>query len=265
MITLLTDFGPGSEYVGALHAVIAAACPRADRIDLSHDIPAGDVRFGALVLARLLPLTPVGVHLAVVDPGVGSARLPVALRCADGRVLVGPDNGLLQPASERFGVERAIALTDAAFHRPAAAATFHGRDIFAPAAAYLAAGGDLDALGPVIEPAQLVACELPRGDAEPGRLDARIAGADRFGNVELFASADDLALAFPDGAAVTVTSAAASLACVVGRTFADVAPGAGLVHVDSHGHAAVAISGGSAQETLIVGPGDRITIRLDDR
>jgi S-adenosylmethionine hydrolase len=191
VVALLTDFGAGSEHVGALHAVVAAACPGADRIDLAHDLPAGDVRAGALSLARLAALLPGAVHVAVVDPGVGTDRRAAAVALAGGGALVGPDNGLLGPAAAALGAVAAVALVPP----PGAAATFHGRDLFAPAAARLAAGEPLAALGEPFDPATLVAPDLPPPRVEPGRLSAEVVGVDRYGNVQLLAGAEHLAAA----------------------------------------------------------------------
>ena len=261
-ITLLTDYGPGTEHVGALHAVLAARCPGVVRIDLAHDIPPGDIRFGAVVLARLVRLAPVGVHLAVVDPGVGTARRAVAVSMPDGRFVVGPDNGLLGPVCRAFGAQRAVELTSPDHRIEPVAATFHGRDVFAPAAAHLAAGGRLADLGPTVPVASIVQPDLPAARVARGRLEAMALGADRFGNLQLCAGPHDLARAFPGGIGVVVKRGSGSLACRLGSTFADVAEGAGLVHLDSHGHVAVAIRGGTAAERLAVEAGAWLTIEV---
>ena len=138
VVAFLTDFGAGSEYVGALHALIARDCPDADRVDLAHDIPPGDVRGAALALARLVVLIPGAIVVAVVDPGVGTARRAAAVALDGGGALVGPDNGLLAPAAVALGARAAVALAPPP---PAIPATFHGRDLFAPAAAPVSPGG----------------------------------------------------------------------------------------------------------------------------
>lgn len=264
-ITLLTDYGPGTEHVGALHAVLAAGCPGADRIDLTHDVPPGDVAFGALVLARLVPLAPAGVHLAVVDPGVGTSRRALAVRCADGRFIVGPDNGLLAPLCDALNAREAVALTNPEYHRPRVAATFHGRDVFAPVAAHLASGVPLGALGDAVDPAGLTRRRLPAAASDPGRLAASVAGIDRFGNVQLFATPSELNRAFPEGAAVTIASESARLAATVARTFGDVASAQGLVHLDADGHVAVAIRDGNAARILGIVGGDSLVIHASAR
>jgi S-adenosylmethionine hydrolase len=258
VVALLTDYGPGSEHVGALHAVIARACPEADRIDLAHDIPPGDVRRGAVVLARLAPLVPAAaILLAVVDPGVGSDRRGVAIALRAGGALVGPDNGLLALAADRRGAARALALAAPLD----AAATFHGRDVFAPAAAALAAGAEL--MGQPVELSGLVRPDLPPPRAVPGRLEAVVLGADRFGNVELLAGPEDLERAGRrPGDAVTVTPAGggAAHAATVARAFSDLAPGGLLVYLDGSGAVALAVNGGDAARLTGAAPGDAIVV-----
>jgi S-adenosylmethionine hydrolase len=258
VIALLTDYGAGSEHVGALHAVVARACPAADRIDLAHDIPPGDVRRGAVVLARLAPLLPPGaIVVAVVDPGVGGERRGLAIGLHAGGALVGPDNGLLAPAAGRLGADRAWALPTP----PGVPATFHGRDVFAPAAAALALGAA--PLGTPIDPAGIVRPHLPAPRVAAGRLEATVLGADRFGNVELLAGPEDLAAAgIGIGDAVRVDPAGAGPvhAATVARTFSDVPSGALLVHVDSSGAVAVALNGGDAAARLGAATGAPLAI-----
>lgn len=245
MITLLTDFGAGSEYVGAMHAVLAAGAPGVERVDLAHDIPAGDVRLGALTLARLAPLLPAAVHVAVVDPGVGGPRRAVAVALAGGGALVGPDNGLLAPAAGALGAAAAVTL-DAP---EGASATFHGRDLFAPAAARLAAGARLADLGAPLDPAQLLVPDLPEPLVAAGELAAPVVAVDRFGNLQLLARAGDLEQAgFTMGERIFAAVTDRRHPATVCRTFADAAPKGMLVHLDSHGMVAVAVNGGSAAQ-----------------
>ena len=257
MVALLTDYGPGSEHVGALHAVIAARCPEADRVNLAHDILPGDVRMGALVLARMAPLLPAAIHVAVVDPGVGTSRPMVAVALGEGGFLVGPDNGLLGPAALALAARAAVALEPP----PGTPATFHGRDVLAPAAARLAAGTRLSELGPPVDPAALRTLELPASHAAPGRLTAAAVGSDRFGNVQLMAGAADLgAAALAIGDRVEVDAGRGRHFATVARTFADVPPGALLVYLDSHGMVAVAASGGDAAARIGVAPGAQVVV-----
>jgi hypothetical protein len=256
-VTLLTDFGPHSEHVGALHAVLVAANPRLIRVDLAHDIPAGDVRFGAVVLARLSAHLPRAVHLAVVDPGVGSARRGIAIRLAGGGALVGPDNGLLGLAARAHGPLEVVVLPSTTTD----AATFDGRDVFAPAAAHLATGGDLRDLGAPVDLQGIHVPEIAPANVRRGVLRAEILGCDRFGNIQLAASAEDAAMAgLAIGQAVELTGPATDARARVGRTFADVAVGGLLVYVDSHGHLAVAENRGDAARRLGTRAGESLTI-----
>jgi S-adenosyl-L-methionine hydrolase (adenosine-forming) len=249
----LTDYGPGTEHVGALHAVAATIAPLSDRVDLAHDIPAGDIRWGAIVLERLVRLMPrQAVTVAVVDPGVGTERRPVAVELGWGRVVIGPDNGLLGLAADRLGATRAVHITSRDHMREPVSDTFHGRDVFAPAAAHVAEGVPLEALGPEIDPVSLQRPPLPAAQAAAGTLEALIAGVDSFGNLALWATADDLmAAGLVHGAGAWVSTATAGQSRArVGRTFQDVPRGALLVYIDSHGLVSVALNGGSAEERV---------------
>ncbi len=162
IVTLLTDYGRDDEFVGVCHGVIRSIHPDAQIVDVTHGITRYDVRHGAIVLRNTLPYMPVGVHVAVVDPQVGTERRAVALETADGRILVGPDNGLLSLAWERSGgVRLAVDVTRSPHRLEPVSATFHGRDLFAPVAAHLAAGAELADAGDPVEPETLTRLELP--------------------------------------------------------------------------------------------------------
>ena len=184
-VTFLSDFGLQDDFVGTCHGVIKRIAPEVEIIDITHGIPPQAVLQGALVLAKTVAYMPVGVHLAVVDPGVGGARRPVALRDAEGRVYVGPDNGLLVPAAERAGIEAANELANPAYALESVSRTFHGRDLFAPAAAHLASGVALDDLGPPLDPDALVRLDLPEPRLGETRIDATALYVDSFGNIAL--------------------------------------------------------------------------------
>jgi len=264
VITFLSDFGLCDEFVGVCHAVIARRCPRARIIDLVHGLPRHDVRAGARALRAALPYAPPGVHLAVVDPGVGAGRLAVALRVAqDDRILVGPDNGLLTVAAEVLGgVVEAVDIGDSPECLRPISATFHGRDVFAPVAAALADGVALAALGEPIAPDSLVRLALPRARRDGGTLIAHVLTTDVYGNVALDATAELAAAAgLVPGGELVVEFAGRSTTGQVGRTFADVAPGALLAYRDARGALALAINGGSAAEQLGVHPDDQLTLR----
>jgi S-adenosylmethionine hydrolase len=259
VVTLLTDYGPHSEHVGALHAVLVAADPGIVRVDFAHDIPLGDVRFGAIVLARLAVLLPGAVHLCVVDPGVGSDRRALAVRLADGGALVGPDNGLLGPAAAAIGAVAAVALPG----HSGTSKTFDGRDAFAPAAVRLALGVALDRLGAPVDPADIAAPPLPEPRISSGLLVAEVLGYDRFGNVELLARAEHaVAAGIRGGAQIEVHGPRGGHAAMVATTFGDVPRGSLLVYVDSHGYLSVAANGGDAAALLGAGAGATLAVAL---
>jgi len=257
VISFLSDFGLDDGFVGVCHGVIARIAPEARVIDVTHGIEPQAVLQGALVLADSLPYLPEGVHLAVVDPGVGSDRRAVAVRDRDGRVFVGPDNGLLVPAAERAGIDGAWGIENAAYRLERVSRTFHGRDLFAPAAAYVAAGVVPEELGPAIEPASLVRLDLPEAGIRDGEIHATVLLVDRYGNAQLNLSAAEVGQAgFAPGTRLGLGSRQAT---VVG-TFADAPAGELLLYEDSYGRLTIAISGGNAAETLSLRAGDDLTI-----
>ncbi|MEH1101658.1 SAM hydrolase/SAM-dependent halogenase family protein [Micromonospora sp. CPCC 205561] len=263
-ISLTTDYGLADGFVAACHGVIARLAPAARVIDVTHLVPPADVRRGAAVLAQAVPHLPRGVHVAVVDPGVGTARRGVAL-AAPGGLLVGPDNGLLIDAAAALGgVTAAVELTGREWLAPEVSHTFHGRDVFAPVAARLALGASLAGLGPAVDPDSLVRLPAPLLRREPDGFTAEVLAVDHFGNVQLAAPAD---LLDPLPARVRVlpgTGAGerptAGREAVHGRTFGDAPPGGLLVHADSAGRVAVAVNGGRAVDLLAVAPGDPLRI-----
>jgi S-adenosylmethionine hydrolase len=262
-ITFLSDYGLGDEFVGVVHGVIATICPEARVIDLGHGVPRQDVQAGALVLARALPYVPAGVHLAVVDPEVGARRRAVALRTADeGRLLVGPDNGLLTPAAERFGgVAEAVEISASPWRLEPVSATFHGRDVFAPVAARLACGAPLASAGAPLEPGELVTLDRTRPRQEEESLVAHVVGTDTYGNAVLDATHGDLLeRGLRLGDAVAVRTATRRVRGVIARTFSDVAAGGLIVYEDAGAALALAINGGDAAALLGVRPGDEVRL-----
>ena len=252
LVTFLSDYGLEDEFVGVCHGVIASIAPDARVIDVSHAVPRHDVRAGALMLRHAVPYAPPGVHLAVVDPGVGSDRRPVALRAADDRLLVGPDNGLLLPLAERLGgVVEGVDVTHSPFRLEPVSATFHGRDVFAPVAAHLAAGRALGEAGTPLDPAELVALELPEPRLQDGVLVAHVVWLDRFGNAQLDVP-HELAIQWGArlGDRLVVEVAGEHRPAQYARTFADVPEGATLVYEDAARMLAVAVNRGSAAEGL---------------
>ena len=174
VITFLTDFGLQDDFVGTCHGVMARIAPDARVIDVTHGIPPQAILQGAIVLQNTTPYMPVGVHLAVIDPGVGGDRRAVAVRTADGRTFVGPDNGLLMLAADALGIEAAHELTDVRFRLPNVSRTFHARDVFAPAAAYLAAGVAISELGPPVDPVDLVRVVMPVPEVRKSQVSATV-------------------------------------------------------------------------------------------
>jgi S-adenosylmethionine hydrolase len=263
IITFLTDFGLDGA-VATCKGVMLGICRDAQIIDVAHSIRKYAIRDGAFLMRFALPYVPVGVHVAVVDPGVGTARRPVAVLADRGDVLIGPDNGLLLPAADALGgVRDARALTNRALWLPATSSTFHGRDIFAPVAAHLAAGdAAFTDVGEAIEPGDLVRLPEPAASVSEGALDTVVTYVDSFGNLRLAGGRDELGTAFgamDDGTPLIVEFGALMDATPVreatryGSTFGSVPPGASLVYVDSLGNLAMADNQGSLATRLGVG------------
>jgi S-adenosyl-L-methionine hydrolase (adenosine-forming) len=262
-VTFLSDFGLQDDFVGTCHGVIKGIAPEAQIIDLSHGIPPQAVLQGALVLANTLPYMPSGVHLAVVDPGVGGARRPVALRDADGRFFVGPDNGLLVPAAERAGISAAHELANPAYALPTLSRPFHGRDLFAPAAAHLATGVPLDELGPPLGVDALVRLDLPEPEVGQSRIAATILYVDNFGNIALNLDRGHVdRVGLVPGTQVELELAGERVFAVAARTFADARVGDIILYEDSYRNMSVAISGGNAAELLQAQAGQSIRINV---
>jgi len=264
VITFLTDFGLQDGFVGTCHGVIATIAPDARVIDVTHGIRPGHVLQGALVLANTLAYMPRGVHLAVVDPGVGSGRRPLALRDREGRLYVGPDNGLLLPAADRFGgVAEAHELANADYSLQPVSRTFHGRDLFSPAAAHLAAGLALDELGPPVDPDELVRLDIPQPEVGQNRLRTVALGVDRFGNVALNLRREHLEhVELAAGTRIEVVCRGDRFYAVFARTFDDAPRGSLLLYDDSYGSLALAVSRGSAAQLLRVEEGGEIVLDL---
>ncbi len=263
IVTFLTDFGLEDDFVGTCHGVIKKIAPEAEIIDITHGIRPGRILQGALTLANTLPYMPLGVHLAVVDPGVGSARRPLALRDGEGRVYVGPDNGLLLPAAERAGITEAYELANPSYALSPVSQTFHGRDLFAPAAAHVAGGVSLSELGPPIAVDALIRLDVPDPEVEPSRLRGTVLAVDRFGNVSLNLTREQLESAgIVPGVRVELSARGQQYFAVAARTFADARRGELLLYEDSYSNLAVAVSRGSAASLLGIEEGDAIQIEL---
>jgi S-adenosyl-L-methionine hydrolase (adenosine-forming) len=253
-ILFLTDYGLEDEYVGVCHAVLARMAPDAPVIDVTHGIPPRDVLAGALALAAAALHAPhEAVYLAVVDPGVGTDRRAVALQ-AGGALLVGPDNGVLGLAAGALGgVTHGVAIEAERVARGPVSATFHGRDVFAPAAALLASGASLGDLGPEIDPSTLVSVEPEEPLVGPGRLGTSVLGVDRFGNLRLAARPEHLG-AVGLGDDLVLLSGADPVPLRRVRTFEDLGEEEIGLLEDSGGWLAVVRNGGSAARSLELGP-----------
>ena len=246
--------------------MIKRIAPDAEVIDITHGIAPHNVLQGALVLASTLPFMPEGVHLAVVDPGVGSDRRAIALRGSDGRLYVGPDNGLLAYAADKLGgIEEVVELANAAYRLEPVAHTFHGRDVFAPASAHLAAGVELKELGPAIPAADLVRIDVPAPGIGKRRIRATVLSVDRFGNVQLNLTRDDLAqVGIEAGSRLEVEVGFERYYAATARTFAEVNGGEIVLYEDAYWNISLAINRGSAAEMFGVGAGDQLKISAVD-
>jgi S-adenosyl-L-methionine hydrolase (adenosine-forming) len=264
-VTFLTDFGLEDDFVGTCHGVMKRIAPDSQIIDITHGIRPGHVLQAALTLANTLPYMPAGVHLAVVDPGVGTGRRPLALRDAEGRVHVGPDNGLLLPAAERFGgVVEVHELANPEYALDSVSRTFHGRDLFSPAAAHLSLGVAPGELGPPVDPEELVRLDLPEPEVGQSRIRATVLGVDRFGNIALNLSREHLdAVEIVPGMRVELAARGNRYYAVAARTFADAPTGELILYEDSYRSVAVAVSRGSAAAVLGVEEGAEIVLQID--
>jgi S-adenosylmethionine hydrolase len=214
------------------------------------------------VLANTLPYMPEGVHLAVVDPGVGGERKPVALAGNDGRFYVGPDNGLLLVAAERLGgVEAAVELTNDEYRLHPVSTTFHGRDVFAPAAAHLANGVPLAEFGPALEPAKLERLEVPKAHVGTRRVRATVLNVDRFGNVQLNLTNEDLEqVGIVPGTTVEVEAGFERYYAIAARTFVEVRRGDIVLYEDAYRNIALAINQGNAAEMFTARVGQELRL-----
>jgi S-adenosylmethionine hydrolase len=246
-ISFTTDYGLEDGFVAACRGVIARLAPRVQVIDVTHAVPPQRIRQGAAALAQTVDYLPDSVHLAVVDPGVGTTRRNVVVVTGRG-LLVGPDNGLLPPAAEELGgVTGAFELVNPELRLRTVSATFHGRDVFAPAAAHLALGVPPEEFGPPVH--DLVRLPDPMVAVLPGKLVSEVLTVDHFGNIQFAAKFGDLTAASIIGTA-TVHCGRTTLTVAIGRTFADVSPGTAVLFDDSAGQLALAINGGSAAAVL---------------
>jgi S-adenosylmethionine hydrolase len=266
-VSFLSDYGLEDEFVGVVKAVIRGIAPGAAVLDITHQVPPHDVRAGGLTLARTMQYLPPGVVLAVVDPGVATDRKAVAVEVggtpdADEEepraVLVGPDNGLLAPAvALAGGARRAVALTNEELHLPAPGPTFAGRDVFAPVAAHLCNGVELDELGEPVDPELLVPGILPLSRIEDGGVECEVLWVDRFGNAQLNVDPSEIDNL---GSPVVLRMGERSRTAVRAGAYAELGPGQVGLLVDSYGLVAIALDRRSAADELRLSPGDAVRI-----
>jgi len=269
IITFLTDFGLDGA-AATCRGVMLSICRDAQIVDIGHTVRKYAIADGAWILRASLPFMPVGIHVGVVDPGVGTERRPIAISVARGDVLVGPDNGLLLPPAEALGgAEAARTLTNRDYWLPATTFTFHGRDIFSPVAAHLAAGSAVfEQLGPEVQLDGLVRLPAPSASVRDGALETAVTYVDSFGNVRLAGTREDLATAIgsldgepPVDVLLGADGAAGGRETATFRQTFGLAPvGSSLVYVDSSGGLAIADNQGNAAARLGLAVGDRVRI-----
>jgi len=264
-ILFCSDYGLADEFVGVCHAVMARIAPEARVINLAHEVPPQDVARGAMILASAAKFGPShAVFLAIVDPGVGTERRPVVVEAGDA-TLVGPDNGVLSTAWEVLGgAKRAFRISSSEVVLQPPSNTFHGRDVFAPAAAHLAAGMDPAKVGDEVEVERLVRVEFPGARIEVGYVHCKVIGVDRFGNVQLSARPDDLDEAGIGGDAVEVRASGHGHRLPRRRTFAEVDRGEGVIVMDSSGYLTVAINHDRASKKMGMRPGDHVVLAASE-
>jgi S-adenosylmethionine hydrolase len=249
-ISFISDFGTTDELVGVVHGVIARIAPEVRVLDIGHGFPRGEIRVAAMALLRAIQYLPEGVALGVVDPGVGTERRAIAARTEWG-TFIGPDNGLLAPAVAMVGgADLIVSIEHEDYRLPSHGATFHGRDIFAPAAAVLASGeAALEDLGPPVPPGSVTPLMLPLPEQDGGLVRGEILWVDTFGNAQTNIGPDDLAaIGAKPGDNVILRVGAIEYELPWLQAYGAVGRNQGLVHVDSHGQIAVAVNGARADE-----------------
>ncbi len=264
-ICFLSDFGLGDDFVGTCKGVMLSVAPGVTIVDLAHEVPGFEIEAGAEILEHATRYMPEDtVYLAVVDPGVGTKRRALAIRAGGGALLVGPDNGLLVPAAEALGgISGAVLLTDARYHIHPVSNTFHGRDVFSPVAAHLAAGLDISELGEAVDPPSLARLTLPGKLAEGvgEGVTARIIAVDRYGNARLSVSQEESKLEYGTPLGVDVGDGEMAVRYV--ETFGSAKAGELMLVPDSHWRLSLAINKGNAAHALALKVGG--TVRITPR
>jgi S-adenosylmethionine hydrolase len=256
LITLTTDFGWRDAYVAAMKGVIYGIDPALRVVDLTHDISPQDIFEGSLFLAGALPYFPKGtVHVAVVDPSVGTGRHPIAVS-AGGQMIVCPDNGLPSLFLREHPLQEACIITNPRFMRETVSTTFHGRDVFAPTAAHLARGASLHELGDELD--TLVMLDIPRPRKESAEcIRGEIMHVDRFGNL-----VTNIQQAMLRNVTPLTIRAGRHLVRGIHRAYAEVPPGRTLALFGSSGYLEIAINGGNARAALRLDQGNEVIVTL---
>jgi len=260
-ICFLSDFGLADDFVGTCKGVMLGVAPGLTIVDLTHDVPGFAVKAGAEILEHATRYMPTdSVYLAIVDPGVGTKRQALALRTDRDALLVGPDNGLLVRAADALGgVAEAVVLDNPDYHVHPVSNTFHGRDVFAPAAAHLAAGTALAQLGKSVAPASLVRLEGSEDSGNSGEtLEAGIISIDRFGNARLSLAYEDSGLKYGDWLRIDAGDGQMSVKYV--ETFGSSKAGELVLVPDSHWRLSLSINTGNASQALALKLGDRVRL-----
>jgi S-adenosylmethionine hydrolase len=262
IVTFLSDYGLEDEFVGVCHGVMLKIAPHLRILDIHHNILRQHIRHGAIVLQQSMPFMPDSVHLAVVDPGVGTGRKAIAVESSWGEVFVGPDNGLLVPAVESSGgISRAFTITDERFLLTPISRTFQGRDIFAPAAAHIANGVDPSELGPAIDDGELVRLEMPHAWIHDDHLHAEVLQVDRFGNLQFDLERSQLEeVGLLNGGNLEVRLEGHRVRVPLGASFGDVEAGEFVLIEDSYRYLSLAVNKGDAAAKLRAGAGSTAII-----
>jgi hypothetical protein len=261
-ISLTSDFGVGTQGIGIMRAVALEICPEASVIDLRHGIPEFDITEGAWTM-EAVPQLPVGAHVCVVDPGVGTMRRSIIIKTRRGDFLIGPDNGVLIPATRRLGgIEKAVEITNGKYMRKPVSPVFHGRDVFTPAAAHLSNGVPIDEFGPEMKPEKLAQAPYEEAAVAKGVVTGKIIHVNHFGSVSINAMKEDFAksgIKYRDS--ILIDARSNKISSKLLKTFGEVAKGEVVAFADDYGRIEVAINQGRFSDTFGVKLGDRIIIR----
>ncbi len=263
IITFLSDFGLTDEYVSVCKGVIKKIAPEVEIIDITHQVPSFDIRKGAFFLSVVLPFMPAGVHLAVVDPGVGTDRRGIILQVKRGDFLIGPDNGLLIPAAQKlYGIIKAIEITNEKFFLGSPSPTFHTRDIFAPVAAYLSQSVSPEEFGKAINPASLVKPPWGRPRKAKRQVELEVINVDKFGSIRFNLEAKDLIKFGLNQNKLILNKGGREIEIPILNTFGKIEKGKPLFYLDSSNLLALAVNQGDASSFFGLKEGDRVRISL---